>query len=94
MRLNTPSADQTIDLSGKRCPHLVIAILGALSTMERNQILQVIATDPVAPSSIAAWARQSGHTLLDMYEEKGHFVFYLQRAPVFVHRPAESRGLP
>lgn len=86
MRLDTPAAHQTIDLSGKRCPHLVIAVLGALSTMESNQILQIIATDPAAPSSIAAWTRQSGHTLLEMYDEDGHFVFYLQRAPVSAHR--------
>lgn len=87
MRLNTPAPHQTIDLSDKRCPHLVIAILGALSTMKSKQILQIVATDPVAPSSIAAWARQSGHTLLEMYEENGHFVFYLQRAPAPAQRP-------
>lgn len=90
MRLNTPSPHQTIDLSDKRCPHLVIAIIAALGAMESNQILQVIATDPLAPSSIAAWSRQSGHTLLDMYEENEHFVFFLERAPVLAHRPVST----
>lgn len=88
MRLNTPEPHHKIDLSGKRCPHLVIAIIGALGIMDSGQILEVIATDPVAPSSIAAWARQSGHDLLDMYQEHDHFVFFLQRASVLAHRLA------
>ncbi|HZD09801.1 MAG TPA: sulfurtransferase TusA family protein [Candidatus Binatia bacterium] len=63
MQLSTPVPDHIVDLSGKRCPHLVIAIIAALRKMNDGQILQVTATDPVAPSSIAAWARQSGQTL-------------------------------
>lgn len=88
MRLNTPSADRTIDLSGARCPHLVIAIITALQTMTPGQILQVIATDANAPSSISAWARQSGHTLHDMYQETDHFVFFLERAERYAGRRA------
>lgn len=87
MRLTTPVAHHAVDLSGKRCPHLVIAIIAALQRMESGQVLQVIATDPLAPSSVIAWARQSGHTLLDMYEEDRRFVFYLERAPVLAPRP-------
>lgn len=90
MRLGTPLADLTIDLSDARCPHLVIAIISALEAMESREVLQVIATDPVAPSSIGPWARQSGNTLLDMYEENGRFIFFLERAPAFLYRPAES----
>lgn len=86
MRLTTPDAHRIIDLCGKRCPHLVIAIIAALQGMESGQVLQVIADDPLAPSSVGAWARQSGHTLLDMYEEDSHFVFYLERAPVLAPR--------
>lgn len=90
MSLNTPQSDMTIDLSGARCPHLVIAIISALSAMKSRQILKVIATDPVAPSSVASWARQSDNNLLDMYEENGQFVFFLERAPLFMVRPAQS----
>lgn len=75
-----PKADQTIDLSGLRCPNLVVAIISALRPMHHPQILQVIATDLSAPSNVSAWAKQSGHTLLEMYDEDGRFIFYLQRA--------------
>lgn len=86
MRLATPVSDQIIDLSGTRCPHLVFAIIGALNSMKGKQVLQVIATDPIAPSSVASWARQSGNTLLDMYEENDRFIFFLERAPLSMQR--------
>lgn len=77
--VETPSPHETIDLSGLRCPNLVIAIIAALRALRKKQILKVIATDLNAPSNVAAWSRQSGHPLLDMYEENGRFIFYLRR---------------
>lgn len=81
MTLTTPTAQQTLDLSGMRCPHLVISTLQALRRLEPGQVLQVIATDLSAPSNMAAWCRQSQNPLLDLYEENGRFVFYIQRQP-------------
>jgi TusA-related sulfurtransferase len=80
--LQTAVSDKTIDLSGQRCPNLVIGIIKALAEMENGRILQVIATDLNAPSNIASWSRQSEHQLVEMYEEKGKFVFYLRKHQV------------
>jgi tRNA 2-thiouridine synthesizing protein A len=77
--LQTAVSDKTIDLSGQRCPNLVIGIIKALAEMENGRVLQIIATDLSAPSNVAAWSRQSGHQLIDMYEENGKFVFYLRK---------------
>lgn len=95
MPVEIPSPHETIDLSDLRCPNLVIAIISALRTLQKRQILKVIATDLNAPSNVAAWSRQSGHPLLEMYEENGRFVFYLQRgsrlspaAPSFIDADA------
>jgi tRNA 2-thiouridine synthesizing protein A len=79
MTLQTAVSDKTIDLSGQRCPNLVIEIIKALAEMGNGRILQIIATDLSAPSNVAAWSRQSGHQLIDMYEENGKFVFYLRK---------------
>jgi TusA-related sulfurtransferase len=43
-----------------------------------GQVLQIYAKDLKAPSSIAAWARQSENQLLEMYDENDYFVFFLQ----------------
>lgn len=77
--LETPQPHKTVDLSEMRCPNLIISVIQELRRLERGQILQVIAADLSAPSNIAAWCRQSGNPLLEMYEENGRFIFYLQR---------------
>lgn len=71
---------ETVELSDLNCPHLLIAVIQAITNLEPGQVIQVTATDLNAPSSISSWARQSGNLLLEMYEENGCFVFYLQRA--------------
>ncbi|MCA9999794.1 MAG: sulfurtransferase TusA family protein [Anaerolineales bacterium] len=81
MTLTTPVAHHTLDLSGLRCPHLVISTLHALRTLAPGQVLQIIATDLTAPSNMAAWCRQSKNPLLDVYEENGRFIFYIQHQP-------------
>ncbi len=77
--LNTPQFEKSVDLTEMRCPNLIIAVIHELKQMPQGHILQVIAADLNAPSNIAAWCRQSGHPLLEMYEENGRFVFFLQR---------------
>jgi len=79
LKLDTAVPDKIINLAGLRCPHTVIATIHALKTLSTGQIVQVTASDLNAPSNIAAWCHQSGHTLLDMYSEKEAFVFYIQK---------------
>lgn len=84
--------ETTIDLCDARCPHVVIGLIGALRELAPGQVLQVRAMDLSAPSNISAWARQSGHRLLEMYEEDGCFVFYLERgARVSAATPSFAR---
>ena len=82
VRLSTPTPDKTIDLSGMRCPHLVIATMEALRAVEPGQVLRVIATDLNSPSNMTAWSRQSGHPILDIYAEDDHFVIFFERGHV------------
>ena len=81
-------AHKSVNLCELRCPHLLIAVIQSIQTIEPGQIIQIRATDLNAPSSISSWSRQSGNLLLDMYEENGCFVFLLQSnnqnpAPLF-----------
>jgi TusA-related sulfurtransferase len=71
---------KAIELCDLSCPHLLIAVIESIKTIEPGKVIQIRATDLNAPSSIASWARQSGNSLLDMYEENGCFVFLLQRS--------------
>lgn len=79
MSLQTAVTHKTIDLSGQRCPNIVIAVIKALDTMENGRILEIIITDRNAPNNIAAWSRQANHHLIDMQEEEGKYTLYLQK---------------
>jgi TusA-related sulfurtransferase len=79
VKIYTCQPDKVVDFGGLRCPHLVIATIKALAAMEAGQILQISASDLHAPSNVVSWCRQSGHQLIDMYEENGRFVFFVQR---------------
>ncbi len=79
MTIHIYQPDKVVDFGGLRCPHLVIATIKTLSMMEAGQILQLFASDLHAPSNVVSWCRQSGHQLLDMYEENGRFIFYIKR---------------
>jgi TusA-related sulfurtransferase len=82
---------QSLNLCGLRCPHLLIRVIQAIESIESGTVLQIRATDLNAPSSITAWARQSGNQLIDMYQEGECFVFLLKRIPQEVAQQATVR---
>ncbi len=73
-------AEFIYDLRGQRCPHLLITVIAAVREQGRGVVLEISADDLNAPSSISAWARQSGCELLDMYDD-GHVFTFLLRTP-------------
>jgi tRNA 2-thiouridine synthesizing protein A len=77
----TLQPDIECDFHSLRCPNLLIAVIKKVEETEVGQVLRVTARDLNAPSSLGSWTRQSGHTLLDMYEENGDFVFLIQCRP-------------
>lgn len=81
--------DILLDFRGLRCPHLLIAVIEETEEAQPGQVLRVQARDLNAPSSIGSWTRQSGHTLLDMYQENDDFIFFIQREAVTTPLAAE-----
>ncbi len=73
---NTPTV--SADFSGLRCPHLLIAVIAYLRQLSAETIVTIIANDLNAPSSIGAWLRQSGNSLLDLSEQDGQFRFVIR----------------
>lgn len=70
--------DKTYDLTGLRCPHLLISVIKAMRELASNDVLEITADDLNAPSSITAWSQQSGCDLLDMYDDGHQFTFILK----------------
>ena len=72
--------EKTLDAKGLACPMPVVRTKKTIVDIESGQILEVVTTDAGSKSDITAWAKSSGHELVDLKEEDGVFYFYIKKA--------------
>jgi len=72
--------NKEFDASGLACPLPIVKTKKALVDMSSGQVLRVISTDPGSVCDMAAFAEQTGNTLLEQGNEGSKFVFYLKKA--------------
>jgi len=72
-------ADQTLDAKGLNCPLPILRAKKALSTLPPGGTLEVLATDPGAVKDFEAFARTTGHELVESTTEGNVFRFVLKR---------------
>jgi tRNA 2-thiouridine synthesizing protein A len=72
--------DMTVDYKGLFCPMPIVKISKDIKGIEVGQMVEVLADDPGSKADMQAWARQTGHEMLEMKEEDGVFKFYVRRA--------------
>lgn len=70
---------KVLDCTGLLCPLPVIKTAKAIREVPVGETLEVWATDPGAPKDMEAWARQTGHELLESRTEGGKFIFVFRR---------------
>ena len=75
----TVAADQLLDCTGMLCPMPVVKTSKAIKTIEVGQVLEMIATDPGAPPDMVAWAKQTGHELIEQSANSGEYRFWFRR---------------
>ena len=71
-------ADQTLDAKGLNCPLPILKAKKALSTLPPGGTLEVLATDPGAVKDFEAFARTTGHELVESSTEGNVFRFVLK----------------
>lgn len=72
--------DKEVDAAGLACPMPIVKTKKALASMARGQVLRVVATDPGSVADMAAFAEQTGNSLLQSGTEGERFVYFLRRA--------------
>jgi tRNA 2-thiouridine synthesizing protein A len=72
-------ADREVDARGLNCPLPILRTKKALNDMVSGQVLRILATDPAAVRDFQAFAKQTGHELLQHVESDGVFTFLLRR---------------
>ncbi|MDR2128081.1 MAG: sulfurtransferase TusA family protein [Burkholderiaceae bacterium] len=72
--------DKEIDTRGLNCPLPILRAKKALAELQSGQLLRVLATDPGSVRDFQAFARQTGHTLVEQQNtDAGEFVHILRR---------------
>jgi len=71
--------DRELDARGLKCPLPILRTKKALNEMSGGQTLFVVATDPGSVRDFQAFARQTGHELLDSTSAEGEFRFLLRK---------------
>jgi TusA-related sulfurtransferase len=72
-------APQELDTSGLNCPLPILKTKKALATLQSGDLLKVISTDPGSVRDFQAFARQTGHELIEQTSADAAFVHVLRR---------------
>ena len=70
---------QTIDARGLSCPMPIVKTAQAIKSVAPGGLIEVLATDPGSVKDFAAWARTTGHELIEQSVDGGIFRFVLRR---------------
>ncbi len=71
--------DKELNARNLSCPLPIVKTKKSLNDMTSGQVLKVISTDTGSVKDMAAFAEQTGNTLLSTVEENGEFVFYMKK---------------
>ena len=70
--------DKEVDTRGLNCPLPILKAKKALSELQSGQVLKVLATDPGSTRDFKAFAKQTGHELLEQSEQAGEYTHWLR----------------
>lgn len=76
--IDAPAPPYILDTTGMPCPLPVLKTAKMLKSMGMGEVLHVIATDPGSVKDFPAFARQTGHTLIESTQQDGKFHFFLR----------------
>lgn len=71
--------DFELDVRGEACPYPLIRTKQQVDRLQKGDILKVLASDPVAPQNIDAWAKKSGNELLAVEVNCGIYNIFVRK---------------
>jgi TusA-related sulfurtransferase len=75
----TVQTTHRLDARGLACPMPIVKTAQAIAGLASGELLEVLATDPGSTKDFVAWARTTGHELVEQSQEDGVFRFLLRR---------------
>ena len=77
----TIAFDREIDTRGLNCPLPILRAKKALAELQGGEVLRVVATDPGSKRDFAAFAKQTGHALIESSEVGKEFIYRMRKKP-------------
>jgi TusA-related sulfurtransferase len=74
-----PFADYVLDCRGTLCPMPVVRLRQEIDKIDAGKVIKVLATDPASVQDMPAFARNTGHELLQSVKGAGVFEFYFRK---------------
>jgi tRNA 2-thiouridine synthesizing protein A len=75
----TVQTTNRLDARGLACPMPIVKTAQAIAGLGSGELLEVLATDPGSTKDFVAWARTTGHELVEQSQDDGVFRFLLRR---------------
>ena len=72
-------ADVTLDVRGLNCPLPIFRARKAMRDVPLDGLIEVLATDPLAPLDFASFCETAGHEMVESTAEDGVFRFVIRR---------------
>ena len=72
-------ADKVLDLKGLACPMPVVKMSKGIKEVEVGQIVEAQTTDPGSLTDFPAWAKTSGHEIVNTDQNGDVIKFYVKR---------------
>lgn len=73
------NVNKVLDAKGMACPMPIVKTKKEMKDLNIGDILEVQATDQGALKDFEAWAKSTGHELLDSKEEGSVLTFYIKK---------------
>jgi len=73
------NVDLELDASGLSCPLPLLKAKLALNSLQAEQVLKVVATDPGSERDFEVFVQQSRHTILAFEKENAIYQYWIQK---------------
>ena len=77
--MTTTAIAQRVDARGLSCPLPIVRTAIAIKALKTGDLIEVLATDPGSTKDFTAWAKTTGHELVEQSIDDGVFRFLLKR---------------
>ncbi|MEX2130661.1 MAG: sulfurtransferase TusA family protein [Pseudohongiellaceae bacterium] len=77
--MTVENVDIELDLSNLQCPLPLLKTKLALNSMQANQIVKVIATDPGSEKDFYLFVSQSNHEILAFKRDSDRYLYWIRK---------------